>query len=138
MSLFEITPFDAPGGQRKRDNKLSLTVSERSVIVPAGTWKAWGSPKFVEVGFNAKAKIFAVKPVEKPSKLSIMVMDGKHTKAIGRTRVCEQIEKLRNFGRKTNNLILVDGWFDEASGYFMFDLDKGQIVLRGRRGKPIN
>lgn len=135
MSFFEITPFDPQGGQKNRANGISLTICENAINIPLQTFEVIGAPKYVEVGFNRRAHIFAVKPVAVATKISVTVTGSEHSKAIGRVDICKEIEKLRNYGRKTNNLLLNDGWFDEVSGYYMFDLDKGQIVVRSFRGK---
>ena len=134
MTFFGITPMNCESRRNRRS--LSLTVSEYEIFIPISTYRAFGEPKFVKVGYNDQNKIFGVKPLCEPSKYSIEVCGIRRTKsdklspAIARQAIIEKMTKLRKWDRQKNNLILVDGEFDEESGYWIFDIDTGIIAPR--------
>lgn len=135
MTFFGIEPFDVKKINKVREN-VSLTVSAGQVTITKYTFEKFGSPKFVEVGFNQQKNIFAVKPVSKETKYSIAVNNSGSHQIIGKI-ITNKIRELRGWDSANNNLILKDGNFDSESGYWLFDLDGAEEVAKRRYvGRP--
>lgn len=132
MNLFGITPFEAP--KRRNIQTVQLTVNESSITIPIKSYEKFGRPQFVEVGFNDEKKFFGLKPCPTVTKYSIEVCSTK-THQISRIAIIEKIHSLRPWDRRFYNLILDKGQFDEESGYWLFDLDICQEVLRTHRNR---
>ena len=132
MSLFGITPFEAP--KRKNIQSVQLTVSDQSITIPNKAFEKFGNPKYVEVGFNDEKKFFGLKPCQAETKYSIEVCSTK-VHQISRIAIIEKIQTLRPWDKRFYNLILDKGQFDEESGYWLFDLDICQEVSRTRRNR---
>lgn len=132
MTFFGIEPFDArQGGVNRNPNTVSVTVSIDQITIPNYTYQKFGFPKFVEIGFNERKNIFAIRPVEKETKYSIEVNLSGSQQIIKKT-VTNKIHDLTGWNWENTNLVLTGGNFDSESGYWLFDLDSGQTVEKRR------
>lgn len=133
MTFFEMKPFEANKRRNRYAHGISCTICENSVCINKETYEAFGKPDYVEIGFNESKRFFGIRPVGEETKYSVPVSKCNHSYMICRTVICEKIEDLLPFARKKNNLILERGNLDTESGYWLFDIDSGLIVPRGKR-----
>ena len=132
MSLFGITPFEAP--KRRNIQSVQLTVNDSGITIPNRAYEKFGEPQYVEVGFNDEKRFFGIKPCPTMTKFSIEV-GATSVHQIARVAVIEKIHSLRPWDKRFYNLILDKGQFDEDSGYWLFDLDNCQEVSRKSRNR---
>ncbi len=132
MTFFGIEPFDASrSGNNRNPATVSVTVSFDQITIPNYTFERFGSPRFVEVGFNAQRHIFALKPVEKETKYSVEInLSG--SQQIIRKSISDRIHELRGWDWQNSNLILKNGNYDSDTGYWLFDLDDGEEIAKRR------
>ena len=133
MTFFEMKPFEANKRRNRRAHGISCTICENTVILNKETYEAFEEPDYVEVGFNEAKHFFGIRPVREETKYSVPVLNCNHSHMICRNVICEKIEDILPFNRKKNNLILERGNYDSESGYWLFDIDSGLIVQRGKR-----
>lgn len=132
MTFFGIEPFDANSKCNRNPGSVSVTVSFDQITIPNYTFKKFGYPKFVEVGFNNQKNIFAIKPVDKETKYSIEVnISG--SQQIIRKSITDRIHELRGWDWENMNLVLKNGNYDSETGYWLFDLDGGEEIEKRRR-----
>ena len=121
MPLFGITPFEAK--KMRNDIKtIRMTVCKDQITIPVSVYKAFGCPKYVEVGFNDEKRFFGVRPCAEPTKYSIEIGES-YSHPISRKALNDKIESLRPHNSKNCNLLLDKGQYDSESGYWLFDLD---------------
>ena len=107
MPLFGITPFEAKNMRRNKITSICMTVfrDQNQITIPKEVYETFGSPKYVEVGFNDEKKFFAVRPCEKPTKFSIEL--GKsNSHPIARKVIIDKIISLHPFDGKKYSLLL--------------------------------
>ena len=134
LTFFGMDQFDPNNGMRNRYDDITITVTEQTLSIPTNTFKAIGNPEQVEIFFNDSKKFFGIRGVDGQTKFSVPCSVSNNSVSVNRTVICKKIDSLRNFDRKQNNLILRSGQFDDESKCWIFDLDAGEIIKRGKRG----
>ena len=136
MNTCKLTLFD-PNGKKSiaEQNDITLTIGRNSITIHKATFNFLGKPEFVEFGYDDKKALFGIRPANEQTNNAVKVNfnSKRATTSIDKTSVIEMIEAIKNFERKDNNLILNNPSLN-AQGFYCFDLNKGTIVRRERRG----